>query len=138
MKFTELERQFKEKSLLIKLPSWIGYWKWENKTIMMYNKDNTVMDIRKSEDVAYTLDNLFSDKWVVATRENCPLLGGRLQLPFEDATKYAERGCFMSRDAWTGGEYIYVETTTKGLSEIKKFMMYDGIRREYKPSYEDI
>lgn len=138
MKFTELQKEFEEKGILIKLPTWLGYWKWENNTIMMYNKDNTVIDIRKTDDVRYTLANILSDKWIVATKENCPLLGGKLELSFEDATKYAERGCFMGRDAWTGGEYMYVEITNKGLSEIRKFMMYDGIRREYKPSYEDV
>lgn len=137
MNFKEIERQFKEEKKPIKLPSWEGYWKWENDTIMMYNKDKKIMDIRKTDEVGYTLDNICSNMWIVATKDNCPLLGGNIQLTFADATKYAERGCYMRRASWSNGQYVYVETLKRGLSEEKKFMVHDGIRHEYKASYED-
>ena len=49
----------------IKLPSWTGYWKWENNTIMMYCHDEKVMDIRETENVAYTFSNIASNDWEV-------------------------------------------------------------------------
>ena len=138
MNFKQIEKQFKEEGLPIKLPSWDGYWKWENNTVMMYTKDKRVMDIRKTDDVTYTLNNLFSDKWIIATKYNCPLLGGKIELSFQDSVKYTERGCYMTRDAWTGGEYIYLEEDKRGISDNKRLMKYDGISKEYKPTYDDI
>ena len=44
----------------IKLPSWGGFWYWDNEkqTIMMYCKDDTVLDIRDTEVVDYTFSNM--------------------------------------------------------------------------------
>ena len=49
----------------IKLPSWSGYWAWENNTIMMHCHDGNVIDIRKTENVAYTFCNIASDEWMI-------------------------------------------------------------------------
>lgn len=49
----------------IKLPSWTGYWKWENNTIMMYCHDGKVKDIRETGNVAYTFSNIASNDWEV-------------------------------------------------------------------------
>jgi hypothetical protein len=49
----------------IKLPSWEGYWKWENNTIMMYCRDGRVLDIRETDNVAYTFSNIASNDWEV-------------------------------------------------------------------------
>ena len=44
----------------IKLPSWGGYWYWddEKKTVIMHTKEGQEMDIRETERVIYTLSNL--------------------------------------------------------------------------------
>ena len=49
----------------VKLPSWGGYWAWENGTIMMHCRDGRVLDIRDSENMAYTLDNIASHDWQI-------------------------------------------------------------------------
>lgn len=49
----------------IKLPSWSGYWAWENNTIMMHCRDGSVIDIRQTDNVAYTFSNVASDDWEV-------------------------------------------------------------------------
>ena len=49
----------------IKLPSWTGYWVWENNTIMMYCHDGKSLDIRETENVAYTFSNIASKDWIV-------------------------------------------------------------------------
>ena len=49
----------------IKLPSWTGYWKWENNTNMMHCHDGKVKDIRQTENVAYTFSNIASNDWEV-------------------------------------------------------------------------
>lgn len=49
----------------IKLPGWSGYWVWENGTIMMHCKDGTVLDIRQTDNVAYTFTNIAETNWKV-------------------------------------------------------------------------
>lgn len=49
----------------IKLPSWEGYWIWENNTIMMHCKDGKILDIRETDNPAFTFSNVASDKWQV-------------------------------------------------------------------------
>ena len=59
----------------IKLPSWGGYWAWEDgkdgkKTIMIHRREGTVMDIRETDDPAYTFSNIASAEWMVDDRED--------------------------------------------------------------------
>lgn len=49
----------------IKLPTWKGYWVWENDTIMMHCRDGQVIDIRDTENVAYTFNHVASKDWEV-------------------------------------------------------------------------
>ena len=49
----------------VKLPSWSGYWCWKNNTIMMHTKDGEVIDIRATNNVAYTFSNIASNDWEV-------------------------------------------------------------------------
>ena len=49
----------------VKLPSWGGYWAWENSTIMMHCRDGNVIDIRDTENPAYTFDNVASNEWQI-------------------------------------------------------------------------
>ena len=56
MNFKEAFREMKS-GLAVKLPSWSGYWWWdeEAQTILMYTKDGGCLDIRETVDV--TSDN---------------------------------------------------------------------------------
>lgn len=49
----------------IKLPSWSGYWAWEDNTIKMHCRDGKVLDIRETDNVAYTFSNIASHDWEV-------------------------------------------------------------------------
>ncbi|MPN58890.1 hypothetical protein SDC9_206606 [bioreactor metagenome] len=84
----------------IKLPSWGGYWCWENDTIMMYCKDGKVLDIRETTTVDYTFSNVTSDEWILADAENTPVLGGEALFGFDEAMKYLKRGIPVRRKAW--------------------------------------
>lgn len=50
MKFKEALKEMK-KGIPMKLPSWGGYWYWdeEAQTIIMYTKDNKRLDIRETQ-----------------------------------------------------------------------------------------
>lgn len=57
----------------IKRPHWGGYWAWENDTIMMHCKDGRVLDIRKTDDPAFTFGNVAAHDWEVMTMKNVKL-----------------------------------------------------------------
>lgn len=103
----------------LKMPSWGGYWTWdeENQTILMHcrpdNSDtgNLVMDIRKTQRVEYTIQNLLSDEWVIAHDKNTPILGGEAAFSFGEAIKYLKRGMKVKRKGWNGKKQ-YIELAT--------------------------
>lgn len=108
MKFEQALKAMKQ-GAKVKLPSWGGYWCWdeENQTIIMYTKDNKRIDIRETQRVEYTLQNVLSDEWISASGENCPILGGEATFSFGDAIKYMKRGLRVKRKGWNGkNQYI--------------------------------
>ena len=93
----------------MKRPSWRGYWRWDpdKGTIMMHTKNGLVMDIRETQDVAYTLGNVLADDWIHADETNTPILGGVARFDFGHALKYLKRGERVARKGWNGkGQYI--------------------------------
>lgn len=112
MKFKEALKEMK-KGIPMKLPSWGGYWCWdeEAQTIIMYTKDNQRLDIRETQRVEYTLMNVLSDEWIPANGQNCPVLGGEATFSFSDAIKYLKRGLKVARKGWNGKkQYIQLAT----------------------------
>lgn len=59
MKFEEALKAMRSGSKA-KLPSWGGYWYWspEKETIIMHTKDGQELDIRETQSVVYTLQNI--------------------------------------------------------------------------------
>lgn len=110
MKFKEAFEEMKS-GIPVKLPSWAGYWWWdeESQTILMYTKDGGCLDIRETQNVEYTLKNIFSDEWVYADSLNCPILGGEATFSFGEAIKYLKRGLKVARKGWNGkGMYLFL------------------------------
>ena len=105
-----------KKGAKVKLPSWGGFWCWdeEKQTIMMHcrpqdsNTHGAVLDIRETQRVEYTLANIMSDEWMIADKENCPVLGGVATFSFSDAIKYLKRGLKVARQGWNGKKQ-YIE-----------------------------
>ena len=65
-------------------------------------KDGEELDIRETDRVEYTLENLLSDEWIIADEENCPQLGGEAAFSFGEAIKYLKRGYRVARKGWNG------------------------------------
>lgn len=108
MNFKQALEEMK-KGIPMKLPSWGGYWCWDDeaKTIIMYTKDNQRLDIRETQRVEYTLDNVLSDEWISANGENTTILGGIPTFNFGEAIKYLKRGLKVCRQGWNGkSQYI--------------------------------
>ena len=110
MNFKEAFRLMKQGNK-IKLPSWGGYWYWndDKQTIIMHTKDGEELDIRETQRVQYTLENILSDEWQVANEKNCPQLGGETTFSFGEAIKYLKRGMKVARKGWNGkGMYLFL------------------------------
>lgn len=88
----------------VKLPSWGGFWKWdsEKESIVIHIKDGEELDIRETQVVEYTLENILSDEWIVADENNRPKLGGEATFSFGEAIKYLKRGMKVARKGWNG------------------------------------
>lgn len=118
MKFTEALKYMKAGEK-VKLPSWGGYWCWdsEKETIMMHTKDGDELDIRETQRVLYTLLNICSDEWVIASKDNCPELGGEATFSFGEAVKYVKRGLKVKRKGWNGkNQYIELASNISYIS----------------------
>ena len=112
MKFSEAFKMMKQ-GIGMKLPSWGGYSLWyeESQTILMYTKDGGCMDIRETQNVEYTVQNILSDEWIVADGQNCLILGGEATFSFGEAIKYLKRGMKVARKGWNGKkQYIQLAT----------------------------
>lgn len=112
MKFEETLKTMKSGEK-VKLPSWGGYWYWdpEKETIIMHTKDGQELDIRETQNVEYTLQNILSDEWTLADGTNCPQLGGEATFSFGEAIKYLKRGMKVARKGWNGKkQYIRLAT----------------------------
>ena len=69
------------------------------------------MDIRETQVVEYTLNNILSDDWIVADEKNCPQMGGEATFSFGEAIKYLKRGMKVARKGWNGKkQYIQLAT----------------------------
>lgn len=115
MKFEQAFEAMKQ-GVKVKLPSWSGYWCWDTEkgTIMMHCRprdtdkgQGPVLDIRETQRVDYTLQNILSDEWMIADEGNTPVLGGESTFSFSDAIKYLKRGLKVARKGWNGkNQYI--------------------------------
>ena len=85
----------------VKRPFWDGYWAWEAGTIMIHERDGSVLDIRSTQHVAYTFDNIASKDWVIVDEE-----GEKAQLSDESTTSDAENATSVEIDVITNIEVI--------------------------------
>lgn len=99
MKFIEALKLMKE-GKKVKLPSWDGYWYWKDNTIRMHCKDGKILDIRETERVEYTLNNITSEDWILANNENTTILGGEVLFGFDETIKYLKRGLKLTKKSW--------------------------------------
>lgn len=141
MKFVEALKEMK-KGIPMKLPSWGGYWCWdaEKETIMMHcrHQDSdkakcSVLDIRETKRVEYTLMNVLSDEWIPANDENCTILGGVPSFNFGEALKYMKRGMKVARKGWNGkGMYLrYVDPYLDKTYKVTECEPIDGTLLPY-------
>lgn len=125
MTFKKAFELMKYRDERVKLPSWAGYWYWDEdkQTIMMQCKETQsdtgkdLLDIRETQRVEYTLMNILSDEWVIANEENCPLLGGIATFDFNTALKYMKRGIKVTRPKYKSYYFCFVDEKDCGYDD---------------------
>lgn len=122
MDFKEALGLMQNKGAKVKLPEWDGYWRWDGikRSVVMHCADGTVMDIRDTCDVAYTLGNLLSQEWGVATEENTKLLESPEILNFSEALEYLKKGYSMTRLSFH--EDVYVSLIEPDISDFSSHL----------------
>ena len=84
----------------IKLPSWKGYWVKEGDTVKMHCKDGSVLDIRETQDVFYTLGNIVSEEWEIVG--DCDIDLNVHTFAFGEAIRRLKAGQKVARKGWNG------------------------------------
>lgn len=59
----------------IKRKPWGGYWKYliDTDQVMMYTKEGKEISVVDTKDILYTISNIVTDDWEIATNENCSI-----------------------------------------------------------------
>ena len=59
----------------IKRKPWLGYWRYATDTnsITMYTKEGLIIPLVETNDILYTISNIVTDDWEIATNENCTI-----------------------------------------------------------------
>jgi hypothetical protein len=109
MNFKEAYEAIKQ-GARVKLPEWAGFWMWEDDTIKMYCKDGSVLDIRKTNDVDYTLSFILRDDWEIVGDSEVTELNIRT-FTFGEAIRRIKHGEKVKRRGWNGkNQYIELAT----------------------------
>lgn len=100
MVFKEAYEALKQ-GAMIKLPEWVGYWKWEDNSIKMHCKDGKILDIRETEDVDYTLKFIMRDEWEIVGETDVKDLNIQT-FSFGEAIRRLKAGQKVARKGWNG------------------------------------
>lgn len=91
----------------IKRPSWKGFWRKENNTIIMHCKDGKKIPITETNDVFFTFDNIAADDWELVEGIKVTDLN-ITTFTFGEAISRLKRGQKVARKGWNG-KGIYIE-----------------------------
>lgn len=69
MLFKEAYRAMKEGSK-IRRQEWKGYWEWKHETIIIHCWNGEVLDIRNTDNIGGTIENIIAEDWVIVPEED--------------------------------------------------------------------
>lgn len=116
MKFCEAYEALKQ-GADIKRPSWKGFWRKENGTIVMYCKDGSKVPFMETECIFIDIDHMMADNWEIVDGDSFAGLNFTT-FTFGEAISRLKRGQRVARKGWNG----------KGLSVVYQKAYSDGIR----------
>lgn len=65
MSFGEVWTAMYANGLRVRRRGWEGYWEWRHGTIMIHCRDGSVLDIRHTDDPAFTFSNIAAEDWEI-------------------------------------------------------------------------
>jgi hypothetical protein len=57
----------------IKRKVWRGYWVYKYGQLEIHSKDGSVIFLKDTADILFTLAGILQDDWEIATNENCDI-----------------------------------------------------------------
>ncbi len=124
MVFKEAYEALKQ-GAMIKLPEWVGYWKWEDNSIKMYCKDGRVLDIC----VDYTLKFIMRDDWEIVCEADVKCLNIQT-FTFGETIRNLKAGKKVARKGWNGeGTFLF-------LSDEIHFLTKANLNKQDGESYD--
>ena len=105
-----------EKGEKIKRPHWAGYWLLEDGVLNMYCKDGSIIDIRDTDDIIYTLSNIAAEDWIICESDyDFEIIIG---MRFGEAIRKLLLGHKLARRGWNGKDmFIYLQEGSTILPE---------------------
>ena len=104
MKFSEALEILKSGGK-VRRAHWMGFWVMQDGTIMLHCKDGSVFDIRQTDDVLYTLENIAAEDWEAV--DAAEIHGITKTMRFGEAIRRAKLGAKISRLGWNGkNQYV--------------------------------
>nr|WP_288830702.1 DUF2829 domain-containing protein [uncultured Clostridium sp.] len=100
MKFCEAYEALKQGSD-IKRPSWKGFWRKENGTIVMYCKDGSKVPFMETECIFVDIDHMMADDWEIVNGDTVTGLN-ITTFTFGEAISRLKRRERVARKGWNG------------------------------------
>lgn len=99
MKF-EAALQALVRGFKIKRKNWTGFWQLEDGEVMLHCKDGTIMDIRETQDIVFTLSNIAAEDWEVLDADYT--FNPTDTVSFSEALRLLKNGKKVARKGWNG------------------------------------
>lgn len=94
----------------IKRPSWKGFWRKEDETIVMYCKDGSKVPFMETECIFVDIDHMMADDWEIVDWDSITGLDVST-FTFGEAISRMKRGERVARKGWNGkNQYIQLAT----------------------------
>ena len=123
----------------VRLPSWKGYWMWDNERqcIVLHTKDGKQIPFNEITDWVYTLDSMADVRWEVAEDAGTVELNVAT-MPFSDALRYIKHGAICGRVGSNDiyGVFIRPEDQLPHSIAIKVKSMDDNVKRHILGAFE--
>lgn len=128
-----------KKGHAVRLPSWKGYWMWDNERqcIVLHTKDGKQIPFNEITDWVYTLNGMADMRWEVAEDASIVKLNVAT-MPFSDALRYIKQGAICGRKGLNDiyGVFIRPEDQLPYSIAVKVKSIDDNVKRHILGAFE--
>ena len=128
-----------KKGYAMRLPSWKGYWMWDNERqcIVLHTKDGKQIPFNEITDWVYTLNGMADMRWEMAEDAGTVELN-ITTMPFSDALRYIKQGAICGRKGLNDiyGVFIRPEDQLPHSIAVKVKSIDDNVKRHILGAFE--